>query len=114
MSEMNMCVNCHAVQDAQGLIFHADGCPNKPTIYTYPVEITDAQQIAGLQAEVERLKENLLDVVLQACQSGEDIDSMAISSYADAMRILDEYGMIEIDTDHMRRVIAHLPESGAK
>jgi hypothetical protein len=62
-------------------------------------------------AETDKEKE-LLDalesMVNQACGvSGSDtLDSMAISAYASAIRLLAKYGRVKIQTEAGRRVIA--------
>lgn len=55
-----------------------------------------------------RVVEILEDVAHQACFVDDrgDYDSIAISSYADALRFLAEIGVLEITTDEGRRVIA--------
>ena len=53
------------------------------------------------------LLDMLADVIGQACyRDGGLLDSMAISAYADALRLLAEYGRVEIIKDVGRRVIA--------
>lgn len=49
----------------------------------------------------------LIDVVNQACQQSDGVlDSMALSSYADGLRFLERFGLVEIVSDGGRRVIA--------
>lgn len=64
------------------------------------------------KADIEELLEALEDVVNQACYipSGDIYDSMAISAYAFGMRVLAEHGILEIEEEHGRRVIAHRKE----
>lgn len=72
----------------------------------------------ALQVENERLKEKykelLIDYVEQNCtvsrsmrgkDDEDELDSMAISSNADAMRELAEMGLITIRTEYGRRVL---------
>lgn len=40
----------------------------------------------GAADEIERLRELVLDLTAQACERDGELDSMAISTYADAMR----------------------------
>ena len=58
----------------------------------------------------KELLEVLDDVISQACYVSNDngyyLDSMALSSYAWGMRILAEYGCIEITSELGRRVIS--------
>jgi len=55
--------------------------------------------------------ETLMDVVNQACSvrdcehSPYYLDSMALSSYADALRYLERHGMVEVTSSGGRRVI---------
>lgn len=58
------------------------------------------------------LLEHLIDVVNQACGTvtydrETILDSMAISAYADAMRVLAKYERLTIDEEYGRRVIGH-------
>lgn len=60
-------------------------------------------------AQVHELGEVLLDVITQACgETGGELDSMAISAYADGLRALDALGLVTITRDHGRRVIAEV------
>lgn len=55
------------------------------------------------------LLECLHDVICQSCSyhgNSEQLDSMAISAYADGMRLLAGYGKINIVTEYGRSVIA--------
>jgi hypothetical protein len=56
---------------------------------------------------IEELLETLADVINQAC-SGPDgeLDSMALSAYADGLRVLAEHGRVRITHEAGRRVIA--------
>lgn len=55
--------------------------------------------------EIERLRELVLDLTAQACERDGELDSMAISTYADAMRYLADLGWVTIDKQAGRRVI---------
>lgn len=54
------------------------------------------------------LLEVLQDVVWQACyvRDANRLDSMALSAYADAIRLLARYERVRIVSEHGRRVIA--------
>ena len=53
----------------------------------------------------------LADVVNQGCHVDAGVvDSMALSAYADAMRVLADYGVLIIDHEAGRRVIGHWAE----
>jgi hypothetical protein len=59
------------------------------------------------EADLCECREFLLDVVNQACQmSNGMLDSMALSSYAEALRYLAKHGLVEIKSEYGRRVIA--------
>lgn len=63
-------------------------------------------QARVLREQNESLIETLVDVVSQACTvEGGELDSMALSAYADAMRALAAAGKIEITAEYGRRVI---------
>lgn len=57
--------------------------------------------------EMDSCLELLCDVVNQAClqSDGKTLDSMALSSYADALRFLMKKDKVKIRTDWGRRVI---------
>lgn len=62
--------------------------------------------------EIEYLHELLMDLLRQSCSvdskdESYEFDSMAISTYAEAMRHLASLGKLEIQVDVGRRVIAH-------
>lgn len=63
-------------------------------------------EVEPLLAEVEALREALADVVGQACSDGDVLDSMALSAYADALRLLAERGLVAVESEYGRRVIA--------
>lgn len=74
---------------------------------------TSIQDALILQAM--RDKQELIDVlrwvIVQACEvpnhEGDAIlDSMALSAYADALRLLERYGVVRIKNEVGRRVIA--------
>ena len=57
----------------------------------------------------ERLIEALLDSIVQACTNTDgDLDSLALTAYADAMSLLAELGKIEILSEIGRRVIGRV------
>lgn len=66
------------------------------------------QQIEELLDVIEDLLDTLEGVITQSCWSNEDMryDSMCISSYAEAMRLLGEWGRLEILSEGGRRVVA--------
>jgi len=81
------------------------------------VTITEWRDYAALLEEdldnhkhkIQVLKECLHDVIAQACYHKDALlDSCGIIAYADAMRLLANYGMIEIISDEGHRVIAKL------
>lgn len=54
----------------------------------------------------------LLDCVNQSCRQPDGtLDSMALTAYADALRVLAALGEVTIVAEHGRRVIAKFPES---
>jgi hypothetical protein len=72
------------------------------------VSINETRAILEL---IDRLSEDLTDMVAQNCAAADrSLDSFAISSNADAMRLLAELGKIEITHDRGRRVIARWPK----
>jgi len=114
MNETNMCVNCHAVQDAQGSIRHAYGCPNDPAIYVAPDNAFQsygllAEQVTELKAEIDRLKDDLeqskydlsdmralylewrCKEKLQKVMRRKVQKKLAIKSYTTALRAYSEY-----------------------
>ena len=66
----------------------------------------EREQTAALVVEIW---EALEDVVNQAGGGPALLDSMALSAYADAMRLLAAHDRLVIDEEHGRRVIAHWP-----
>lgn len=68
------------------------------------------------QAERDAAIGHLLDCIEQACgDSDGEIDSMAITDYAEAMRFLADHGKLTVEVDALRRVIARRalhPEAG--
>jgi hypothetical protein len=67
----------------------------------------------------KELLDCLYDVIGQACpgicDSKDDYDSMALSAYAQGLRLLAEYGMVKIVAEAGRRVIAReVPNGGIK
>ena len=64
-----------------------------------------------IMKERDELIDTLLDVINQACQIMKDdntfyYDSMALSAYADGMRLLAKHRKIKIATEYSRRVIS--------
>jgi hypothetical protein len=58
--------------------------------------------------EKEELKEALsilADVLNQACSIDDELDSMAISAYADGLRFLSKHNLFKITREGGRRVI---------
>jgi len=65
------------------------------------------EQLAAFEREREQLRDALLDVLNQACGSDDGrLNSMALSAYADALRLLAEYGLVTIEDERGRCVIA--------
>jgi len=64
----------------------------------------------------DRLLDALCWCCVQACSSGgqpgnpRKFDSVALSSYAEALRLLAEYGRVWVEQDFGRIVVAHDPE----
>lgn len=72
------------------------------------------EEIRKLKKEKEELVDVLSNVIEQSCSTGlvgldtnVDLDSMALSAYADGMTILEQYGKIEIIDEFGRRVLAN-------
>jgi hypothetical protein len=70
--------------------------------------------IADLQREKGELVAALEGAMVQACMShepgSEEIDSMALSYYAQALRLLSKLGRFNIEHEAGRRVIGHFVE----
>lgn len=64
------------------------------------------------RAEIEMILDILESVLHQAC-TGDDgrTDSMALSAYADGLRILSQYKRFKIDSEYGRRVIGQFIDS---
>jgi len=64
------------------------------------------------EEEAKELLDTLADVINQACNDTDGVlDSMALSAYGDAIRLLAEYGRVRIISEYGRRVIAEwIPE----
>lgn len=91
-----------------GLRAQYDG--SQRTLSAVMAEHTETVTELALKTAAEKqLLDALDDVINQACCEGDLVDSMALSAYADAMRLLEEYGRLEIRTDRGRRVIAVRP-----
>lgn len=83
--------------------------PRLPLCIVCGCVVLTREQFAAFVREREQLRDALLDVVWQACGSGEGrLDSMALSAYANALRLLAEHGLVTIDDEYGRRVLAHL------
>jgi hypothetical protein len=68
--------------------------------------------VAELRTQLNEALDALEDVISQACYgSGADdeFDSMALSAYADGLRLLAEHGRVVIVREYGRRVIAKRP-----
>lgn len=62
----------------------------------------------GEQTEQQELLAALEDVLWQACSHDGELDSCALSSYADGLRLLARHGRVEIVLDVGKRVRAKL------
>lgn len=69
-------------------------------------------------AELERTRRDLAealddleDIVNQVCHGPAELDSMALSAYADAMRRLASHQRLVITHEYGRRVIGHWPSA---
>ena len=57
-------------------------------------------------SDLEEVLDVLEDVVNQACLAGDNlVDSMALTAYADAMRLLARHGRLDVEDEDGRRVI---------
>jgi uncharacterized small protein (DUF1192 family) len=66
------------------------------------------REIERLQAEVAEATDIVADLTAQGCVGDDgEMDSCAISTYADALRWLAAQGRVEITVDKGRRVVAH-------
>lgn len=65
-----------------------------------------AETIESLTRQRDELVAVLDDVINQACQDGDALDSMALSAYAAGLRALAEHGKVAITHEYGRRVIA--------
>lgn len=65
---------------------------------------------AELRGRVKAFEDALLEVLEQQCSGGrgheDELDSMCLSTHADAMRLLAQAGRLRIKTDCGRRVLA--------
>ena len=87
-------------------------------IFGDPVNSHERVQIARMYDEISastrrevegELLEFVEEAVIQACLDDKDIvDSMAISTWAEGIRLLAAHGRAEIIEEHGRRVIARL------
>lgn len=84
---------------------------NPPTLSLTPDGRIVDPRAAVTQREID-LEEALVDMVNQHCHcDGGDIDSMALSANAYAMRLLAERGRMEITNEYGRRVLAKWTEN---
>lgn len=68
--------------------------------------------VAELTTRLEEAREALGEVVHQACavEGAERLDSSALRTYADALRLLASWGQVRITSETGRRVIAEWVE----
>lgn len=65
-------------------------------------------EIRALKAAVDDLMDAVADCVSQGCTMEDGtLDSLAISSYRDAILLLAQHGRVVIDHQYGRRVLAH-------
>lgn len=69
------------------------------------IEQIHKENAAGM-SEVDIILDTLADVIGQACSCDGELDSMALSAYADGLRLLAKYGRVKIVSEYGRRVIA--------
>jgi hypothetical protein len=69
-------------------------------------------EIARLKLELEKYQEALIKTINKACLCGDKLDSNGRSSYADAMRLLERDGKIEILWGCDRRLVGRWKEGG--
>ena len=68
-------------------------------------------EVASVMDLLDSLTEDLVDMVVSNCMAADKtLDSFAVSSNADAMRLLADLGKIDITHDHGRRVLARWPD----
>lgn len=92
MKRYNYCIICPYTK--------ADDCMIEWSTGEY-VQYKDHQETYGGLLDI------LHDVIKTACTDTDDkLDSMAMTSYAEAMRLLAEHGRIKIKSEYGRRVIA--------
>ena len=72
----------------------------------------ECQRCKELEQQLSDFEEIVMDTVHQACYTSADdkVDSMAISAYANALRVLAERGKFVIEQEHGRRVIGRWKE----
>lgn len=70
--------------------------------------------VAALQAEVNDMLDLIEDLTIQGCSIDAEglVDSMALSTYAESLRLLAEKGRYEIVAEYGRRVIAKRVDHG--
>ena len=84
-----------------------------------PADCDNASYCLSLQADVRRLTEerdDLLDIVAecvsQACEDDTgELDSMAISTWRDALLLMEKNGRVEVSLRAGRRIIARWKEA---
>jgi hypothetical protein len=69
-------------------------------------------EISRLKSELEKYQEALIGTINQACFCKGKLDSNGLSSYADAMQLLEEDGKIEILWAFGQRLIGQWKEAG--
>lgn len=67
-------------------------------------------EIRRLQRENAEIKNALVDMVAQHCTVSDGLDSMALSANAEAMGLLEYYGLLEITNGIGRRLIGRWKE----
>lgn len=70
--------------------------------------------VPKLKQEIADLEETLEAAIWQACSDHGGVDSMAITAYADGIRLLAKRGKLRIESEYGRRVIAVLPQTPVK
>lgn len=61
--------------------------------------------------EFETVLDALENVIAQACGEGREVNSMALTDYAVAMRLLAKHGRLTITVDHGRLIIGRWKET---
>lgn len=63
-----------------------------------------------LSEELKEVLDALYDVICQTCTDGDHLDSMAISSYAEALGLLSKHGYVDIVHVSSHRWIIAVPK----